>query len=242
MRIVSLVALALGMLAVGREPAGADQQGATGVERYVYEALPAGEEDRGAAERVAIELAHTSGGLRYAMRTESAAEVEEIAVLMDREGRVVSGERRTRRPPGGKATTDRLRTDPQFAHVEGDARPDAERIRLPQGGMTAVDGSLLVLLRAFPFGTDAEWKVFMVDFSAASVAITVRQAGEETVTVPAGTFACYRMEATVGVPLFRPRVLYWLAKEKPHFLVRQQGRRGPFTRSYVTSLTRLGPG
>lgn len=234
-----LLALALGLLADGRRPAGADQPNAAGVERYAYEALPLGNEDRSGAERIEIELARTTDGQRYAMRTESPGEVEEITLLLDREHRVLSGERRQRRTPGSGATIDKVRIDPQFAYVEGGSSGKAARLRLPQGGMTAVDGSLLVLLRDFPFDSTGEWSVFMVDFSAASVTITVRQEGQETVTVPAGTFACYRMEATVGIPLLRPRILYWLTKEEPHFLVKQQGKRGPFTRSYVTSLTKL---
>jgi hypothetical protein len=56
------------------------------------------------------------------------------------------------------------------------------------------------------------------------------------IAVPVGTFACYRMEVIVGISLLRPRVIYWVTKDAPHFLVKNVGKRGPFTDTYITTL------
>jgi len=100
----------------------------------------------------------------------------------------------------------------------------------------AVDGSLLVLLRSFPFNQGKEWNVFMVDFSGYAIKVAVRQAGMEKIAVPAGEFECYRIEVVVDIPIFHPKVTYWLSARKPNFLVKHQGKKGPFTPSYITSL------
>jgi hypothetical protein len=110
---------------------------------------------------------------------------------------------------------------------------------LPEDKQLAVDSSLLVLLRSFPFNKNEEWKIFMIDFSQYSVKVTVRQSGTEPVTVPAGTFDCYRIEVIVNFFIFRPRITYWLSKERPHFLVKHSGKRGPFTPSYIASLVAI---
>jgi hypothetical protein len=99
-----------------------------------------------------------------------------------------------------------------------------------------VDGSLLLLFRSFPFDRSVTWFLFMVDFSGASITVELRQAGVESVIVPAGTFECYRMDVVVGIPLLRPRIIYWVTKKAPHFLVKSIGKRGPFTDSYETFL------
>jgi len=76
----------------------------------------------------------------------------------------------------------------------------------------------------------------MVDFSGYAIQVTVRQAAIEKVVVPAGEFECYRIEVVVDIPIFHPKVTYWLSVRKPNFLVKHQGKKGPFTPSYVTSL------
>jgi hypothetical protein len=94
--------------------------------------------------------------------------------------------------------------------------------------------------RTFPFATGKEGQVYMVDFSGTSIGVTVRQAGNEQVVVPAGAFDCYRMEVVVNIPLLRPKITYWITTSEPHFLVKSEGKRGPFTSAYVTSLLSYG--
>ncbi|MGA2332669.1 MAG: hypothetical protein ABSG75_13005 [Syntrophales bacterium] len=76
----------------------------------------------------------------------------------------------------------------------------------------------------------------MVDFTGYTITVEVQLAGTEMIAVPVGTFACYRMEVIVGISLLRPRVIYWVTKDAPHFLVKNVGKRGPFTDTYITTL------
>jgi len=68
---------------------------------------------------------------------------------------------------------------------------------IPKGRTLAVEGSLLVLLRFFPYDSATRWDLFMIDFSGESVTASARQAGIERITVPAGEFPCYRMEVVI---------------------------------------------
>ena len=78
----------------------------------------------------------------------------------------------------------------------------------------------------------------MIDFSGTSVSVTVRQAGIENIAVPPGAFECYRIEVIVNIPLIRPKIIYWVTKDEPHFMVKHKGKRGPFTTSYATYLVK----
>jgi len=40
----------------------------------------------------------------------------------------------------------------------------------------------------------------------------------------------------VDLPIFHPKVINWISTQKPNFLVKYQGKKGPFTPSYITSL------
>jgi hypothetical protein len=102
--------------------------------------------------------------------------------------------------------------------------------------MMAVDASLLGMLRSFPFEKNKAWDLFMIDFSQRSIRVTVRQSAIDTIEVPAGKFECYRMEVTINLFLFHPKITYWISKQEPHFLVKHHGKRGPFTPTYDTAL------
>jgi hypothetical protein len=75
---------------------------------------------------------------------------------------------------------------------------------VPPGLPLAVDASLLVFFRFFPFDDGLSWNVYMMDFS--QFAVTVRQAGLETTRVPAGEFDCYRFEVVANVPVIKPKI------------------------------------
>jgi hypothetical protein len=76
----------------------------------------------------------------------------------------------------------------------------------------------------------------MVDFSGDSITVTIHQEGTEKISVPAGEFECYRLVTVVNIPVWKPRITYWLGTKKPHLLVKHEGKRGAFTPSYTTSL------
>jgi hypothetical protein len=96
--------------------------------------------------------------------------------------------------------------------------------------------SLLYLLRSFPFNRSGQWRVFMADFSGQFITVSIRDQGMERVIVPAGTFDCYRVEVTVSFLFLKAKITYWLTTSPPHFLVKHEGRRGPFTKTYTTAL------
>jgi hypothetical protein len=205
-------------------------------EKYRYEATPIGED--GQKESIDLEITRNGLILRYGMKTVSPAGLEEIEIEMDPAGRIVSASRRFSSDQKGTTASEKIWREREKAYLKKGMEPEAavRSFDLPPEKSFAVDGSLLILLRSFPFGSDGAWPIYMVDFSGLSVTATLRQTGFETVTVPAGTFDCYKMELKVEIPIFRPRIIYWVTQKKPHFLVKSIGRRGPFTSSYETSL------
>jgi hypothetical protein len=76
----------------------------------------------------------------------------------------------------------------------------------------------------------------MIDFSGRSVNATARQAGIERITVPAGEFLCYRIEVLVHTFILKPTIVCWVTIEKPHFVVKNEGKRGILTPKYITTL------
>jgi hypothetical protein len=207
------------------------------VEKYLFEAVPIRGE---ASQRELIEITLVDGdrGVEYISRTLAPEEIEEITVHMDRQGRFISGSRATFSRETEKVQQEKVWLEDRKAYIERGTGEEKKRkeYELPQDMDWAVNGSLLVLLRSFPFNQGKEWNVFMVDFSGYAIRVTVRQAGMEKVAVPAGELECYRIEVVVDIPILRPKVTYWLSVRKPHFMVKHLGKRGPFTPSYVTSL------
>ena len=210
------------------------------VEKYRYESI-ASEGETSHKEWDQIELVDETHGFEYISKTTSPEKTEEITIHTDRGGRVISGLKTTSNHRDGSLQQDKVWTADRKVYVEsgaGEGKKRKER-ELPQDVPLAVDGSLLVLLRFFPFDQGKEWKVFMVDFSGHSITGTIRQEGIEKVVVPAGEFECYRVEIVVDLLIFHPKVINWISTRKPNFLVKYQGKRGPFTPSYITSLVSL---
>jgi len=120
--------------------------------------------------------------------------------------------------------------------TRGDRNPK-RKSSLRNGLEVAAEPSLMNMLRTFPFGTGAERRILMATFSQYVLPMTIRQLGEERVSVPAGSFECYKLEAVVRFFGLKIVTTYWLAKDPPHFLVRYRGRRGLFLApTYVTEL------
>ena len=65
---------------------------------------------------------------------------------------------------------------------------------------------------------------------------TARQAGIERITVPAGEFSCYRVEIRIHILILNPTTVCWVSTEKPHFVVRYEGKRSLFGPKYTTTL------
>ena len=218
----------------------ANLPGGRKVEKYRYEAIPVGGE-AGHREWIDVELMEEDRGFEYISKTISPEDIEEITIHTDREGRFTSGLRTNSSRQNGRIQQEKVWTADRKAYVEKGTGEEKKRkeIELPQDKPLAVDGSLLVLLRFFPFNQGKEWNAFMVDFSGYSIGVTIRQKGVEKIVVPAGEFECYRIEIVVDLPIFHPKIINWISTRKPNFMVKFQGRKGPFTSSYITSLVSL---
>jgi len=217
--------------------AAARGEGTNYIEKYAYEARPVADET-GNSETVRMEIIHRPGETEYHSLIESSKNREEIRIKMDEEGRFISGTRKNLSFDDKLQSEGIIRREGNRILLEENEAGD-RRIKsyeLTEGRRFAIDGSLLLLLRSFPFGSGEAWKIFMVDFSGYSITVDASLGGSEMIEVPAGRFDCYRMEVVVDIPLLRPRLVYWLAKERPHYLVKSIGKRGPLTETYVTDL------
>jgi hypothetical protein len=207
------------------------------VEKYRYEAIPAGGE-ASHRESVEVKWIDESSGFEYISRTISPEKIEDITIHTEGQGRFISALRTTSSPQNEKIEQEKVWTADDKVYIEKGTGEEKKRkdFELPKDKLLAVDGSLLVLLRFFPFNQGKEWKVFMVDFSGYTVTVTIRQEDIEKVVVPAGEFECYRIEIVADLPIFHPKVINWVSTRKPNFLVKYQGKQGPFTPSYIISL------
>lgn len=205
------------------------------VEKYLYEALPL-TGDAAKKETVEMEMLHTAGNIFYHAKISSSRSSEEIRIETDREGQFISGTRQVLAYDKGPPEEERIWREKDKVFTQGNGGGKRKIFNLAEDKGFAVDGSLLVLLRFFPFEGGETWKIFMVDFTGYGITVDVHNAGAEIITVPAGTFECYRVEVIVGIPVLSPRIVYWLTKDAPHYLVKNVGKRGPFTDAYVTTL------
>lgn len=207
-------------------------------ERYHYKAVPEGSQEASRKKSIEMEIARTDSQTTFTMKSISAKEVEYIRLELDADSNFVSGIRNVTHPSGKPKSEGSIWRKQQTVYVKrvSGRKQKIREYDLPEHKPLVVDGSLLLLLRSFPFEQNREWKLFMVDFSQNSISGVVRQAGVETIRVIAGEFECYRMELIVHAFIFRPKITYWISKQEPHFMVKHRGKIGPFTRTYVTQL------
>jgi hypothetical protein len=206
-------------------------------EKYTYEAVPEGGK-ASQHERIEAVLIHSGERIFTTLKTDRPGSEEIIQIETTPDGTFVSGSRRI--TYGNNANPDlveivRKQKTVRVTHMKKGKRKIKE-YDLTEEDPLAVDISLLILLRFFPFDQAVTWHLFLMDFSRHSVSIDVCQKAIEKVAVPAGEFECYRMEVTLKIFIFRPRMIYWITKEKPHFLVKHVGKRGPLSPKYTTFL------
>ncbi len=209
--------------------------GQSHVETYHYEAVAASKEKD--KEEIELTLSFKEDSAEYASTIVSAKSDQRITIKMTKQGHLISGARSFRRNPGGP-TEEKIWRDGKRAYVEQTSGTHKKTIQLdiPEGRTLAVEGSLLVLLRFFPYDSATRWDLFMIDFSGRSITATARQAGVERITVPAGEFSCYRMEVLIHTFILSPTIVCWVTTEKPHFVVKSEGKRGMLTPKYITTL------
>lgn len=207
-------------------------------ERYQYHAIPSGEKMDQPKESIEIDLFGSGGDLEYMEKVFSSESIETINIKMNKEGRFISGVRHVSNQQNEMVSEERIWMGEKRVYIKRDLEGTnrLKQIDIPTDKTLAVNGSLLILLRSFPFNADEKWNILMVDFSGHSITVAVRQSGIENIIVPAGKFECYRVQVVVGLPIIKPTLTYWLTTDKPHFLVKNIGKRGPFTPAYITYL------
>jgi hypothetical protein len=210
-------------------------------ERYRYEAVPVKSREASSRKTIEMSIDHDDSQTTFTMKTVSKKEVESITIELDADGSFISGTRNVSHPSGKPKFEGTMWRKQQtvYARRLSGKRLKTREFSLPKNKPLAVDGSLLLRLRSFPFDQNREFKLFMVDFSQHSVSVTVRQAGVETIWVKAGEFECYRLEVIIHAFVFRPKITYWVTKMEPHFLVKHRGKIGPFTKTYITQLVSI---
>jgi hypothetical protein len=206
-------------------------------ERYRYALAARG----GTVAAIDVSIGAEDGGLAYESSMISADGTERILVHTGLDGDLIDASRTVSDPAGVVTRRQTAWRAEDAVVIRRAGAATVKDIDIPPGAQPVVDASLLLLLRSFPFGTATIWHLLVVDFSHVSVAATVRQVGLERILVPAGEFECYRMEVVVSLPVVRPRVTFWIAAADPHFLVRHEGKKGPFTPFYETSLLSVEP-
>jgi hypothetical protein len=211
------------------------------IEKYRYEAVPVGSQEASHQKSIEMDISRADSQTTFTMTSVSAKEVEYIKLELDADSDFVSGVRNVTHPSGKPKLEGSIWRKQQTVYVErvSGRKQKIREYDLPEDKPLVVDGSLLLLLRSFPFEQNREWKLFMVDFSQNSVSGVVRQTGVETIRVKAGEFECYRMELIVHAFIFRPKITYWISKMEPHFLVKHRGKIGPLTRTYITQLVSI---
>ena len=211
------------------------------VERYVYLASPE-HADSGSEETHTVTITSTSAGAAYAFEIRLGAGLVDRGVIETTDtGAFVTATRRRYGRDGLIYESDSLRVEGTTLVMETrrDGETKISRAECPHDRPVAADASLLLWMRRFPFGDANARDVLMADWSHRTVDVDVRDRGIETIAVPAGTFACHRMEVTVRVLVFRPRITFWITVDAPHVLVQHRGKRGPFTPVFETRLVRM---
>ncbi len=108
---------------------------------------------------------------------------------------------------------------------------------------------LPVVLRILPEAPNREMRFDVVTRGGRVLGFVARIVGRERVTVPAGSFDCYKVELAVtgiyGVlaDLVLPKLYMWQTEVAPHFWVKYQGpEAGPGSREIVRELVRFEAG
>jgi hypothetical protein len=211
-------------------------------ERYTYETVRAGDASSTRVERVSMEYMATNGTLYMHYRAENERGCEEMSIRCDLTGSNVTATKQEYTKSGATLSDATIWVDGSNVHVGQRRDKGGMKIRTRDTGGTpvAAEASLMAMLRFFPFDTDQTLEVLIATFTQHFVTMSVRQRGSETITTPAGTFECYKIEGIVDLYVTSIKTTYWLTKAKPYFMVRYEGKRGLFLApTYVTSLSSL---
>jgi len=143
-----------------------------------------------------------------------------------------------------------------FDYAQGVGRIDTQNLRtgstrtLPVHLTTqTIPVELLsALLRLAPAAPDRELRFSVVTSAGQVVDMNAKIVGREPVTVPAGTFPCFKVAmAPTGIvgavaTLLMPAMYLWQTEAPPHFWVKFRGSDGPGSREIVRELLRFTTG
>lgn len=128
---------------------------------------------------------------------------------------------------------DSVKDDRQYlVHDYRNKRKEKKIEQYPDG----YNGVILVFsLRGFPFGRQEEVELRITPAFYPGIPLWAwkmwksyaRSLGEERVTVPAGTFDCYKLEVAASsgiIKRFTSRYYFWYTKEPPHHFVKFQDK------------------
>jgi hypothetical protein len=112
-------------------------------------------------------------------------------------------------------------------------RKKEETEKFDPGGKVVETKEVVSFLRGFPFREGGELDFEMLTDKPTTYSITATYEGEETVTVPAGTFVCHkvRLAPDLGILTFigkiiAPDLYFWFTAQPPHFWVKFEGPDG----------------
>lgn len=212
-----------------------------GVESYVYVARP-DNGDSTLVETHRVEIEPGDGGTTYRFDITRTGVRETGWARSGRDGNFQAAARRVYHDGRGVVESDSFWVEGEHVVMQKtlDGKTQTTREKIQKKKPLAVDVTLTTWMRGFPFGQKDAVDVVLGDWLARTIDIDVRDLGVEPVKVPAGTFDCHKMEVTIRVLIFRPKVTFWVTKDAPHFLVRHAGKRGRNSPVYVTQLMERG--
>jgi hypothetical protein len=238
--LILRAALAGGLLLALRAAAAGDAAPVPikpGGERYLYRADATSGKHAGTREMLDMSFTPTGTNIECRSVTTATNVQETVRVRVEADGRLISAEQKSARY--GDEWSVRVTLDKNeavMARTE-DGKESITRKSVPADTPALSDLALLTFLRTVPTG--ATVRVTMADYAQVTAPASIRDAGEEDVTVPAGTFKCRRMEVKIEAFFYRKTMIYWITKDPPHFGVKHSGIRAAFTPEYSTELVKI---
>lgn len=208
------------------------------VESYDYTTF---DEDNPAQilERVTMQFRTGAHEQQTAYTSQNPEGSEQVLIRLTPEGALLSGTRKGCDTNGTPIASARIWIeDNQIISEASRGNGTAKRKSSPRNDLdVAAEPSLMNILRTFPFDSGEERHLLMATFSQYVLPMTIRQVDDECISVPAGIYDCFKLEAIVRFFGLRFTTTYWVTRAPPHYLVRYRGKRGLFlTPTYVTEL------
>ena len=213
-------------------------------EFYIYETVAMNDPAARPQEHVEMQIRYTSNKVHSVYKSKRPDGSQVVTIQMTRDGLVISASMVSYDRHDKVTTSARIWVADNRVHVHRIKRNHrhVEKSKPIGDKRLLADASILLVLRSFPFARSEEVEYLMASFDPYFITMRFQQKGVETITVPAGTFECYRLEGYVDLIIKKLKMTYWLSREKPHFLVKYEGKRGIFLApTYQTSLKKLGP-